>query len=96
LCAASFIVINCKKENNEENHQRRSSALTKSYFDGKKCLDPLVQPTKWSQTSTTSQFEMTASFRKNQLAFNCNKYQTTLDEVKVFNLPLKKKTVMKL
>jgi hypothetical protein len=46
---------------------------------------------KWSKREYNDQlqFEMTASFRKDQLAF-FNKYQTALDEIKEANLTLKK------
>jgi hypothetical protein len=57
-----------KKENNEENIKEDFSALTKSYFDGKMRLQ-LGQ----NEYNDQLQFEMTTSFRENQLAFN--KYQ---------------------
>jgi uncharacterized protein (DUF885 family) len=78
----SLLFVNCKKENNEENIKEDFSALTKSYFDGKNALDPLgATQNGQNEYNDQLQFEMTTSFRKNQLAF-FNKYQTALDKVK--------------
>jgi uncharacterized protein (DUF885 family) len=78
----SLLFVNCKKENNEENIKEDFSALTKSYFDGKNALDPLgATQNGQNEYNDQLQFEMTASFRKDQLAF-FNKYQTALDKIK--------------
>jgi uncharacterized protein (DUF885 family) len=78
----SLLFVNCKKENNEENIKEDFSALTKSYFDGKNALDPLgATQNGQNEYNDQLQFEMTTSFRENQLAF-FNKYQTALDKVK--------------
>jgi uncharacterized protein (DUF885 family) len=78
----SLFFVNCKKENNEENIKEDFSALTKSYFDGKNALDPLgATQNGQNEYNDQLQFEMTASFRKDQLAF-FNKYQTALDKIK--------------
>jgi uncharacterized protein (DUF885 family) len=78
----SIFFVNCKKENNKENVKGDFSAITKSYFDDKNTLDPLgATQNGQNEYNDQLQFEMTASFRKNQLAF-FNKYQTALDKVK--------------
>jgi uncharacterized protein (DUF885 family) len=78
----SIFFVNCKKENNKENVKGDFSAITKSYFDDKNALDPLgATQNGQNEYNDQLQFEMTASFRKNQLAF-FNKYQTALDKVK--------------
>jgi hypothetical protein len=58
-----------------------------------KCARPFATQNGQNEYNDQLQFEMTTSFRKDQLAFN--KYQTALDKIKEAN-HLKKKTVMKL
>ena len=66
----SLLLVNCKKENEKEDF----SVLTTSYFNDKNALDPLsATQNGQNQYNDQLQFEMTESFRKDQLTF-FNKY----------------------
>ena len=74
----SLLLLNCKSESKTEDF----SAVTKSYFDDKNALDPLgATQNGQNEYNDQLQFEMTDSFRKDQLAFY-TKYETTLAKVK--------------
>jgi uncharacterized protein (DUF885 family) len=84
ILASTFFLlfINCKKENNKENITDDFSALTTRYFNDKNALDPLsATQNGQNEYNDQLQFEMTDSFRKDQLAF-FNKYEAALSKVK--------------
>ncbi|MCG9794106.1 DUF885 domain-containing protein [Flavobacterium algicola] len=76
VLAAAFLT-QCKTQESKIDF----SAVTKSYFDGKNLLDPLnATQSGQNELNDQLQFEMTDSYRANQLAF-FNKYEATLDSI---------------
>jgi hypothetical protein len=72
-CSAYFATyflycLSIAKENNEENIKEDFSALTKAILTVK-CARPWATQNGQNEYNDQLQFEMTASFRKNQLAF---------------------------
>jgi len=73
----SFALVNCKSEEKKQDF----TALTKSYFDDKNVLNPLVATQNGQfEFNDQLQFEMTDGFRKDQSAF-FDKYEALLAKI---------------
>jgi hypothetical protein len=83
----SLLFVNCKKK--MKKNIKEDFCLNQSYFDGKMRFG-LTQNGQ-NEYNDQLQFEMTTSFRKDQLAFN--KYQTARQDKGYYP---EEKTVMKL